>query len=81
MLIYEPHIASVNLFLVRYDVVINADQPVGNYWLYVAGLGFGTMRGLYETAILRYDGAPDAKPDTQPSYEVGTVPGKVGAIV
>ncbi|XP_074657288.1 uncharacterized protein LOC141910494 [Tubulanus polymorphus] len=44
----------------RYDVLVLADQPVGNYWV----RGFNGKHGL---AILRYQGAnPNADPITVP---------------
>ncbi|KAF2641923.1 hypothetical protein P280DRAFT_424531 [Massarina eburnea CBS 473.64] len=57
----------------RYDVIINANQTVGNYWLRV-GTGGGKCDGPNKNmdnvkAIFRYEGAPDAQPDsvaTQP---------------
>ncbi|KAF2274576.1 uncharacterized protein EI97DRAFT_102769 [Westerdykella ornata] len=51
----------------RYDVVINANQTVGNYWARVAvGTDCGDNEiidaGIPMGAILQYEGAPDAEP-------------------
>ncbi|XP_073980243.1 uncharacterized protein [Rhodnius prolixus] len=40
----------------RYDVLINATQPVGSYWIAVTGTG--ECEGAKQLAVLRYDGAP-----------------------
>ena len=49
----------------RYDVIINATQPVGNYWLRAtaeAGCQSGNNgAGQY---IIRYEGAPNANPSS-----------------
>lgn len=49
----------------RYDVIIEANQPAGNYW-FNATLGGGGSCGVsnnpYPAAIFSYTGAPDAKP-------------------
>jgi len=53
----------------RYDVVINANQTVGNYWFRV-GLGTACSRndifnsGRQVGAILHYDGADNSNPTT-----------------
>ena len=39
----------------RYDIVLNADQPVGHYWFYAKGLA--ACDGLTQSAIITYDGA------------------------
>ena len=49
----------------RYDVVIDADQPVGTYWLNVtfSKTGVcGSSTNPYPAAIVQYDGAPWWKP-------------------
>lgn len=50
----------------RYSVVVTANQPVGNYW--IRALPRQTRRtfdGGRNSAILRYDGAPEEKPTTE----------------
>lgn len=44
----------------RFDFVLNADQPVGNYWVDVS-----TVDGNNSPAILHYDGAPDPLKDAK----------------
>ncbi|KAH9030422.1 laccase [Lactarius pseudohatsudake] len=53
----------------RYSVVLNANQPVANYWIrsLPPGLGFGNFTNL---AILRYDGASQADPKVDPTVPV-----------
>lgn len=51
----------------RYDVIINANQTVGNYWARVSiGTACGGNRiiqsGIQLGAILRYEGASNAEP-------------------
>lgn len=56
----------------RYSVVVNASQPVGNYWIRaqpVLPLGTNTsidtsFNGGLNSAILRYQGAPVADPNS-----------------
>ncbi|KAI0730508.1 laccase C [Earliella scabrosa] len=50
----------------RYSFVLEANQTVGNYWIranpnLIATGGSGFANGI-NSAILRYDGAPDAEP-------------------
>ncbi|KAH9951951.1 laccase [Amylocystis lapponica] len=45
----------------RYSFVLNADQPVGNYWIRANDTTPGGPLGM---AILRYEGAPDKNPTT-----------------
>ncbi|KAF7300190.1 Laccase 2 [Mycena kentingensis (nom. inval.)] len=51
----------------RYDVVVTADQPVGNYWINTF-LGGGDparnpeLNVTFGRGILHYEGAPDAEP-------------------
>ncbi|KAJ4407264.1 laccase, multicopper oxidase, benzenediol:oxygen oxidorectuctase [Neurospora sp. IMI 360204] len=52
----------------RYDVIIDANQAVGNYWFNVTfgGSGFcGTSQNPSPAAIFRYQGAPNALPTNQ----------------
>lgn len=60
----------------RYDVIINANQAVGNYWLRTQpGTSCGGNRiinsGKVLGAIIQYDGAPDSEPTTT-GVELGT---------
>ncbi|KAE9405865.1 laccase 1 BVT [Gymnopus androsaceus JB14] len=51
----------------RYSFVLNADQPVDNYWVRAlanTGVGLLGIEGGLNAAILRYEGAPDADPTT-----------------
>ncbi|XP_054289636.1 uncharacterized protein LOC129004939 [Macrosteles quadrilineatus] len=58
----------------RYDVVVEADQPVGAYFIFVEGLG--NCDPFSQVAVLRYEGAPSrpsvplrvAFPDTAAGY-------------
>ncbi|KAI0652451.1 laccase [Trametes meyenii] len=57
---------SVQIFAAqRYSFVLNANQPVDNYWIR-ADPNFGTtgFAGGVNSAILRYKGAPSAEPTT-----------------
>ena len=49
----------------RYDVTIDANQTVGNYWINVtfsSALLCGSSNNPFPAAILSYEGAPDALP-------------------
>ncbi len=50
----------------RYDFLVRANRPVANYWMKVIGLGDCLETENVIHAILRYDGAPDADPETDP---------------
>nr|QJT78376.1 laccase 1 [Trametes hirsuta] len=57
---------SIQIFAAqRYSFVLNANQPVANYWVR-ANPNFGTtgFAGGINSAILRYQGAPNAEPTT-----------------
>ncbi|KAL0954254.1 hypothetical protein HGRIS_005382 [Hohenbuehelia grisea] len=50
----------------RYSFVLNANQPVGNYWIRAnVSLGDPGFTNGINSAILRYKGAPIAEPTTQ----------------
>ncbi|KAI9438773.1 laccase [Lactarius indigo] len=53
----------------RYSVVLNANQPVANYWIrsLPPDQGFVNFTNL---AILRYSGAPDKNPKVDPTVPV-----------
>ncbi|KAJ4288428.1 laccase, multicopper oxidase, benzenediol:oxygen oxidorectuctase [Kalmusia sp. IMI 367209] len=60
----------------RYDVVIDANETIGNYWLRV-GTGGGSCDGPNTNAdnirsIFRYKGAPDENPNSSPSAPLST---------
>lgn len=44
----------------RYDIILKADQPVGNYWINTVARFRKEISGA---AILRYKGAPEQEPD------------------
>ena len=53
----------------RYDVIINASQPVGNYWMRAFPDEVCQSRSnTNATAIIRYDGAPNVAPTTTPTF-------------
>ncbi|KAF8131810.1 laccase [Boletus edulis] len=56
----------------RYSVVVEADKPVGNYWIRgLSDLPNATFNGGQNLAILRYDGAADEDPISPPGpYEL-----------
>lgn len=63
---------NIPLVCCRYDVVLNADQLIGNYWMHVVGVGDDCERSrTSQTAIIRYHGAMNMKPTTGDSYEDG----------
>ncbi|CAL1709847.1 unnamed protein product [Somion occarium] len=52
----------------RYSFVVNADQPVGNYWIRAEpNFGLTGFENGVNTAILRYVGAPPIDPKTKPN--------------
>ncbi|KAH9963959.1 laccase [Lactifluus volemus] len=58
----------------RYSVVVNANQPINNYWLRALPIT-GTMgnAGFNESinvGVFHYDGAPEAPPTTDPAVNV-----------
>lgn len=56
----------------RYSVVVEADKPVGNYWIRaLTDLPNATFDGGQNMAILRYGGATDEDPTSLPGpYEL-----------
>lgn len=61
----------------RYDFVINADQPVGAYWIQARGLGECGIRRVQQLAILRYARGPYQPTANGPTYDVGLPQGVV----
>lgn len=55
----------------RFDFIVNADQPIDNYWLRVRGLMDCDERftRAHQAAVLRYDGADEIYPVGSPVYE------------
>ncbi|KAK7019732.1 laccase, multicopper oxidase, benzenediol:oxygen oxidorectuctase [Paramarasmius palmivorus] len=50
----------------RYSFILNANQPVGNYWIRAdPSRGDNGFNGGINSAILRYVGAPKAEPTTR----------------
>ncbi|KAF5375692.1 hypothetical protein D9615_009386 [Tricholomella constricta] len=77
-----PHTVDIVEMLAgqRYSVVINANQPVANYWINAPFVGGLPSRNLHQNAtlsrsILRYKGAPIAEPTTP--WTLGPVNGTV----
>ncbi|XP_023314043.1 laccase-2-like [Trichogramma pretiosum] len=58
----------------RIDFVINANQRVGNYWIRYRGHGqcepSNTTTGIYQVAILRYNGAANQNPSSAVGYNI-----------
>ena len=55
----------------RYSVILNATQPVGNYWIRaLANTPGATFTGGLNSAILRYSGAASQDPTTNHSTSV-----------
>lgn len=61
----------------RYDFVINADQPVGAYWIQLRGLGECGIKRTQQLAILRYARGPYQPATPAPTYDVGIPQGVV----
>ena len=61
----------------RFDFVLMTTQPVSSYWIRLHGLMDCNVHGVYQAAILQYDGAPDTEPAAVLSYENTKRPGKV----
>ncbi|XP_069128829.1 uncharacterized protein [Argopecten irradians] len=70
-------VQSLNIFSgERYDVVILADQEVGNYWIRARGLGDCTNKYANQQAILRYAGSAEEFPLQPTGYQFGSRDGK-----
>lgn len=54
----------------RFDFILHANQPVGNYWIRIKGLMDCDERftSAHQTAILRYSEAPEVEPVDMPIY-------------
>lgn len=69
----------------RYDFVLKADQPDNNYWIRFRGLGScSDERKVHQEAVLHYEGADEALPEVESTYEdavaTGTLVNPIGAI-
>ncbi|KAH7891028.1 laccase [Phlebopus sp. FC_14] len=55
----------------RYSVILEANQPVDNYWIRaLPSTANATFHGGLNSAILRYNGAPDADPTSNQTKSV-----------
>lgn len=55
---------AIQIFVAqRYSFILTADQPVNNYWIRALPPN-DTFTGGINSAILRYQGAPDTEPTT-----------------
>jgi hypothetical protein len=56
----------------RYDVVLNANQPPGTYWIHMRGLGECSepAEEVYQLAVLKYLGTNEERNDP-PGYNGG----------
>jgi hypothetical protein len=56
----------------RYDVVVNANQAPGTYWIHMRGIGECAFpdEEVYQLAVLRYTGSNQARNDP-PGYSDG----------
>ena len=78
MYIYNLSIFTVDVITIwpgeRVDFIVNADQPVGNYWIRYKGRGqcdpSNTTAGIFQVAILRYLGAPIMDPISPTGYNI-----------
>ncbi|PNF18423.1 hypothetical protein B7P43_G09045 [Cryptotermes secundus] len=73
------NIKSVQLFSgERYDVVVNANQSPGTYWIHMRGLGECAFpeEQVYQLAVLRYTGTNQARNDP-PGYDGFGIDGTV----
>ncbi|WAQ99184.1 LAC1-like protein [Mya arenaria] len=73
----KVEVESFNIFAgERYDFVLGADKPVGNYWVRVRGLADCGVKSAHQVAILRYDGADDIDPPLDVAYDLADRGGK-----
>ncbi|XP_033745541.1 laccase-like [Pecten maximus] len=69
---YDIQPVTVESFIIhsgeRFDFVLTADQPVGNYWIRAQSLEIEKDRLLHRAdAILRYDNAQEIEPVSSPN--------------
>ncbi|KAG8221176.1 laccase [Butyriboletus roseoflavus] len=66
----------------RYSVVVTANQSVGNYWIRASTSLSLTFANGQNSAILRYEGAPDEDPTTAPGpYELSFNEGSLHPLI
>ncbi|XP_053398492.1 uncharacterized protein LOC123558060 [Mercenaria mercenaria] len=53
----------------RFDFMLNASQPVGNYWVRARGLADCGVKQAKQVAILRYEGASEEDPVGNTTWE------------
>lgn len=61
----------------RYDIIINGDQPVDNYWMRVVGLADCEVKNASQLAIIRYRGANETDPSESRFHDDVNRDGKV----
>ncbi|KAG7171470.1 Laccase-like [Homarus americanus] len=61
----------------RFDVVLEANQPVDNYWIRFNGLIICEQLECVQGAVLRYEGAAEEDPTATLSYDSSYPPGVV----
>ncbi|KAK7083882.1 Mco1p [Halocaridina rubra] len=61
----------------RFDIVIEANQPIGNYWIRFNGLVDCEQNFCHQGAILRYEGAAIEEPKEPLEYSSEYPPGTV----
>ncbi|XP_071124881.1 uncharacterized protein [Mytilus edulis] len=61
----------------RYDIIINGDQPVDNYWMRVVGLADCEVKNASQLAIIRYRGANETDPSESRFYDDVNRDGKI----
>merc|ERR1712126_124153 len=66
---------SGNFFGERFDIVLDANQEVDNYWIRFNGLIDCEQNRVYQGAILRYTGAPTEEPEGELSFDTPPPPG------
>jgi len=59
----------------RFDIVLDANQEVDNYWIRLNGLIDCKQNSVYQGAILRYVGAPVEEPEEHLGYDTTYPPG------
>lgn len=69
----------VSLYLTgeRYDFVIHANQPPGDYWIQLRGLGECATGDMQQLGILRYEGHHRKLLSAPPSYNISLYDGVV----
>lgn len=64
----------------RFDVIVNANQDIDNYWIRFRGMISCARNKAHQVAVLHYEGANmDEYPAGVPSYETSKREGVVSA--